>query len=196
MSTLDKTPVESELAGLADRIARGDCVAEDRIVQMFAGRVLAMAIVRTRDREASRELVNDVLMATIEALRRGAVRDTGRLGAFIHGTAANLINNYLRSHGRHPRAEMLPDDLPGPDNAEILERDSDIALLRRGIASLDRHDRQVLTLTLVDGVGPEVIARRTGLTQEAVRQRKSRALKRLKELLNGASRDGHRGPQR
>lgn len=194
MSDHADTPEQGETVDLAARVARGDRTAEELLVRKYSGRVLAMAIARTRDREAARELANDVLMATVQALRNGTVRDKGRLGAFIHGIASNLINNRLRVNSRRPPMDALSDDLPGPDGAELLERDSDLALLHRGIAGLDPRDRQVLTLTLVNGLGPADIARRTGLTEDAVRQRKSRALKRLRELLTGPSRGGAPGP--
>jgi len=196
MSSNPETPSEDESPALAARIARGDRLAEDQVVQKYAGRVMAMAMVRIRDREAARELVNDVLMATIRALRQDAVRDSTRLGAFIHGTALNLINNFLRSSKRCPPTESLPDDVPVPNAAELLEDDCDLALLRRSIARLDALDREVLTLTLDEGLEPEEIADRTGLSQEAVRQRKCRALQRLRHTLNGGSRGGGPGPLR
>jgi len=193
MSSKPEIASENETQVLAERIAQGDRAAESQIVRQYAGRVMAMAVVRTRDREVSAELVSDILMATIEALRRGTIRDTARLGAFIHGTAANLINNFLRSSMRTPRPDPLPEDLPSPDAADVLERDCDLALLQRSIAHLDPRDREVLTMTLAEGLEPEDIARRTGLSQEAVRQRKSRAMKRLRQALAG-SRAGHPEP--
>jgi len=186
MSSNPEIPSEDEPRSLAERVAQGDRAAENQIVRQYAGRVMAMAVVRTRDRDAAAELVDDVLMATIEALRRGAIRDTGRLGGFIHGTAANLINNFLRSSKRCPRPDPLPEDVPSPDAADMLERDCDLALLQRSIARLDPRDREVLTLTLAEGLEPEDIARRTGLSKEAARQRKSRALKRLRQALVGS----------
>jgi len=194
MSSKPETVSENETQELAERVAQGDRAAENQIVQQYAGRVMAMAVVRTRDREVASELVNDVLMATIEALRRGTIRDTARLGAFIHGIAANLINNFLRSGKRRPRPDPLSEDVPAPDAADTVERDCELALLQRKIARLDERDREVLTLTLAEGLEPEDIARRTGLSQEAVRQRKSRALKRLRQALAG-SRDNHPEPQ-
>jgi len=194
MSTDLGVSAEDEASALAERVARGDQAAENLIVGKYAGRVLAMAIVRTRDREASRELADDVLMATITALRRGAVRDTARLGAFIHGTAVNLINNFLRARGRHPPPEELPEDLPLPDTTDVLERDCDRTLLQRSFAHLEPGDRMVLSLTLVDGLDPEDIAQRLGLSGDTVRQRKSRALKRLRQALAGESHSGSGGP--
>ncbi len=184
-----------DLAQLAERIRQGDPAAENRLVRHFHGRVLAMALVRTRDREAARELANDVLMAAIEALRRGSVHDTARLGAFIHGIAVNLVNNHLRALIRRPRGEPLGEDLAGPDEGRRLERDSDRALVQRLIAELPERDRRILTLTLVDGLRSGEIAARMGLAHDVVRQAKSRAIRRLQEMLRTLSRSPSGGPQ-
>lgn len=194
MSSLADSPVDGEEGDLAERVARGDRAAGEALVRRYSGRVLALAIARTRDREAARELVDDTLMAVIKALRDGKVRDAVRLGAFVYGTAVNLINNHLRTRSRRPPLDELRDDMPGPDGSAIAERDCDVAVLHRLIARLDPRDRQVLTLTLVDGLEPRDVSRRTGLSEDAVRQRKSRALKRLKELLDGPSHGSAPGP--
>jgi DNA-directed RNA polymerase specialized sigma24 family protein len=49
-------------------------------------------------------------------------------------------------------------------------------------------------MTLADGLEPTEIARTLGLSPEAVRQRKSRALKRLLARLNSLSRRGEESP--
>jgi DNA-directed RNA polymerase specialized sigma24 family protein len=46
----------------------------------------------------------------------------------------------------------------------------------------------VLLLTLVDGLKPREIARRLGLSDEVVRARKSRALKKIIEFVRDRSR--------
>ena len=196
MSLISNDSAEHDDAGLCRRLVDGEAAAEAEFVRRFSGRLKAMAISRTRDVEASREIVDDVLMATITALRSGTVKETGRLGGFVHGTAVNLINNYLRSRGRRPVAEPLPDDLPSPDGAERLETEVDLHALRRCVLGLPVLDRTILTLTFVDGLAQGEIAVRTGLTVEAVRQRRARALKRLKEMIGDASRVGTFRPQR
>jgi RNA polymerase sigma factor (sigma-70 family) len=180
MSPFYASPSESELVELANRIAQGDTVAENRLVQLYSERVRVMATHRTRDPEASKELVDDVMMAAIQALRSGKVRETGRLGAFIHGTAKNLINNFQRSRSRRPIMGQLPDNLPGLDGTDILESNSDFDQVWRSIEQLDARDRELLRLLFVEGKTPEEIAAHMGLTSDAVRQRKCRALKRLK----------------
>jgi RNA polymerase sigma factor (sigma-70 family) len=185
---------ESGIGGLADdtalseRIRQGDRVAENELVGLYSGRVFAMAMVRVRDREATRELVDDVLMATVTALRRGTVHDTARLGAFIHGTALNLIHNLLRARCRLPRTEVLADESSTPDLAEACEKDSDLEAVRTCVGRLHTRDQQILFMSLAQGLKPGEIAARLGISAEVVRQQKCRALKRLKEMMNGVSR--------
>jgi len=90
-------------------------------VHEFSRRVFVMGVVRTRDREAARELVQDVLMAVIGALRKGQLQDADKLAAFVHGTARNLINNQLRSQSQRPPLEPLPEDLAQACSADQLE---------------------------------------------------------------------------
>ena len=47
----------------------------------FTHRIFVMAVVRTRDRETAQELVQDVLMAVIGALRKDQLQDTDKLAA-------------------------------------------------------------------------------------------------------------------
>jgi RNA polymerase sigma-70 factor (ECF subfamily) len=55
--------------------------------------------------------------------------------------------------------------------------------MRVGCELFDRVDREILTLTLFEGLKPGEIARRVGLSPEAVRTRKSRAVQRVIEEL-------------
>ena len=68
----------------------------------FSHRIFVMGVARTHDREAARELVQDVLIAVIGALRKGQLQDADKLAAFVHGTARNLINNQLRTASQQP----------------------------------------------------------------------------------------------
>jgi DNA-directed RNA polymerase specialized sigma24 family protein len=49
------------------------------------------------------------------------------------------------------------------------------------MARLDGPDREILRLFLVDGAEPSAIGARLGLSAEAVRQRKCRAIRRVRE---------------
>lgn len=165
---------------LADRISRGDALAETELVRQFTHRVFAMAIVRTRNREAARELVQDVLMAVIGALRKGQLQESSKLGAFVHGTARNLINNWLRREARGPRLESLPEDVADAASAAVAEDAERMRQVRRALERLGAKDRSILWMTLVEGRKPGEIAEALGLTSEVVRTRKLRAVKKVR----------------
>ncbi len=142
-----------------------------------------MGVVRTHDREAARELVQDVLMAVIGALRKGQLQDTDKLPAFVHGTARNLINNRLRSQSQSPLLEQLPEDLAQACSAERIEGEERMRLVHQAIDGLAQDDRKILLMTLVEGQKPGEIAAALGLTSEVVRTRKLRAVKRITDLI-------------
>ena len=170
-------------AALFERIRLGDAAAEAELVESFDGKVYAMAMARTRDREASKDLVQDTLWAVVHALRGGHLRAPDKLAAFVSGTARNLINNYCRTRTRTVR------DIPATPQA--LTADADQRLddqrradaVRRAVRGLEPIDRRILTLTLVHGFSAVEVAARLGQSPDAVRQRKSRAVKKVMALL-------------
>ena len=178
-----------EQSSLAERVRGHEPSAEEELVRLFADRVSVLAFARTRDRELARDLTQDVMLAVVLALRNGHLRETERLAAFVYGTARNVINNYLRARSRVPRIDPLDVELVAaatrPDPVENSER---VGLVRQALRLLDSTDRQILRLTLTEGLKPGEIAARLGLTSEVVRTRKSRALKKTVERMKRLSR--------
>ena len=56
-------------SALTERICAGDRGAEKELVECFSRRVFALLVARTRDREASRDLFQEVMLAITIALR-------------------------------------------------------------------------------------------------------------------------------
>lgn len=173
----------AELRSLAERIREGDASAETELVAEFTQRIFVMAVVRTHDRETSRDLVQDVLMAVILALRKGQLQDAEKLAGFVHGTARNLINNRLRSQSQQPPIEPLPDDLAQAGLAKQLDDRERVRLLHQSLERLEPEDRKILFMTLIEGSKPAEIATTLGLTSEVVRTRKLRAVKKVADLI-------------
>jgi len=142
-----------------------------------------MGLMRTHDREAARELVQDVLMAVVGALRKGQLQDKDKLAAFVHGTARNLINNRLRLESQRPPLEPLSDDLTQANLTDQLEDAERVRLVHQALERLGDEDRRILLMTLVEGRKPGEIAAALGLTSEVVRTRKLRAVKKIADLV-------------
>jgi RNA polymerase sigma factor (sigma-70 family) len=169
---------------LVRRIGEGERAAEAELVAHYCDCVFALALARTRDIQAARELVDDVLMAVILTLRRRGVREPARLSGFVRGTAVNMINGYVRSARRQLRTVPLDGEFDSQDPADAYERLDWDDLSDRAIGLLNGRDRQILQLSLVDGLKPAEIAARIGLSAIVVRQRKCRALRAIFMLLH------------
>jgi RNA polymerase sigma factor (sigma-70 family) len=166
---------------LAQRILGGDRSAEDELVKAYGRGVFAIAAARTHDREAARDLTQETLVAVIKALREGQLRDVCKLGAFIQGTARNIINNYQRRQARRSECELVSADVPGVDPVEERESAERQLLVRQALQAFSVTDQQILLLSLVDGHSLDEVARRLNMSYDAVRARKSRMLRKIKK---------------
>lgn len=181
-------PSPQQLQDLAERIRAGDAAAEEQVLAFFDGRVRLMLLARTRDRDLARDLTQEVLLAVLEALRAGRVRETARLGAFVHGTARNVLSGYFRARQQSAGTVPIEEAHAAADPIAELEEASRRRLVQRALGELAEVDRQILSLTLVDGLKSGEVAERLGLGGERVRTRKSRAVKQLVERLREVSR--------
>jgi RNA polymerase sigma-70 factor (ECF subfamily) len=171
---------------LVERIGRGDSSAEEEFVRAFLPRVLDFVGIRTHDQELAREVGQDVMLAVLCALREGRLRDPDNLPGFVYGTARNQLQDRLRRRAQEKLDPLLPDfDIPHVDpryeDAEQLER------AHQAIDALESVDRRILLMTLVDGLKPQAIARSLGLNGDVVRQRKTRAIRKVTEWIRGTS---------
>jgi len=173
--------------GLPERIRAGDHSAEEEFARRFGERVRTLMLVRTRRREVAEDLAQEALLAALESLRAGQLRDADRLPAFVLGTARNVLNNWFRASGRQPVEVSLPEGLPARASSETVEDSERHALVRAAIDCLSEKDRQIIRMTLVEGLEPGRIAAALGLRSDVVRARKSRAVRRIFEFLNRLS---------
>jgi RNA polymerase sigma factor (sigma-70 family) len=163
---------------LAQRIFEGDPSAEQELVTTYRRGVLVVATARTRDREAAWDLTQDILIAVLQALREGKLRQTDKLAAFIYGVTRNLVNNYLALRARRAECE-LDDGSYTADPVEELESIERKRLVRSEVEALGAIDQQILLLSLVDGHSLADVAQRLNMSHEAVRARKSRAIRKI-----------------
>jgi len=164
---------------LVERLKAREADAEAELVRLFTGPLRLMMSARTRDEEAARDLAQEALLHALVAIRDDRLREPDRLAAFIFGIGRNVVNNHLRRRRDAPREVPLDLDMAGLSTQEDREEEQRRELAVRALAVLGTVERQILSLTLGDGLKPGAIATRLGITAEVVRTRKSRALKRV-----------------
>ena len=187
MPVRNLTSSEEMYESLALRIRAMESAAEEEFVVLFQRRIRGFAVTNGGDAALAEELSQDVLWAVIRSLREGKVQQPAQLPAFVWGTARNLLSDRIRSRSREKLTPLLEGmDMPRPAlEQHEFERQR---AAEQAIGTLEPHERGVLLLSLVDGLRADAIAAKIGITSEAVRQRKSRALKKLTEILGSSHR--------
>jgi RNA polymerase sigma factor (sigma-70 family) len=182
------SPEPVDHASLVSRLAQGDAAAEATLAEQFGPKLRAMMMARTRDGELARDLAQDALIALLQALRQGQLRDHERLPAFAHGIARNIVNNFFRTRQREPQGQPLVEEMAVFSANDDREEQERLVMVRKGLTDLSPSDREILKMTLVEGLKPGEIAEKLGLTAEVVRARKSRAQKRIVAAIEKLSR--------
>ncbi|HSW29628.1 MAG TPA: sigma-70 family RNA polymerase sigma factor [Longimicrobiales bacterium] len=140
-----------------------------------------------RDAEEARDAVQETLARTLDALRTGRVPRDVALGAYAGGILRHVVADRLRALGRHDAYGQArdPDALPtqATDALEGLVRAEEANRLRLAMSRLSRGDQGLLHRLFVLGERVVEVASSSGEPADRVRQRKHRALERLREFL-------------
>ena len=174
-------------AELAARIRDGDPASEEEFVGLYRRRILMIATVRTREKEAARDLTQEILMGVLQAVRTGKLREAEKLSAFVQGTARNLISNYLRSRARRAECGLDSANKASEDAVAEVECAERRRLVQQELKSCSALDQQILLYSLVDGHSLEEVAKRLELSPAATRKRKSRLIRKLTKKLGRLS---------
>jgi RNA polymerase sigma-70 factor (ECF subfamily) len=175
-------------ADLARRIAAAAAAgapdAEAELYARLAPRVRLYGLRHLRDEAAAADLVQQVLLMTIERLRDGKLREPERLASFVLGMCRLVVLDLQRGGRRRARAlEQYAGDVP--QAAMAGEPQLDLERLTACLEGLAARERSVLILSFqADRTAPEV-AQELGLTAANVRVIRHRALARLRRCLTG-----------
>lgn len=154
---------------------------------LFWDRIRLFAYRRVHDRALAEDLAQETLRLVSLALEQGRLENPEALPGFVFQTAHHLCLQRYRSATREARAmerltrESSPDTGSDPlDQLVDLERR---ARVRQAMNRLDPPDRRLLERIYFKDQPHSTVATELGVTAEALRVRKHRALRRLAVLL-------------
>ena len=184
------TPADSTDADLARQIAQqapGEArAAEAELYRRLAPRVRLFALRWLRDEEAARDVVQRVLLLTIERLRAGEVREPDRLASFVLGVCRMTLRDAARHAVRRDRAlDNYARTLPASDvpSSASLDRKR----LADCLAKLAERERSVVVMTFFAERTSEEIMDEFGLSAANVRVIRHRALGHLRACMEGGA---------
>jgi RNA polymerase sigma factor (sigma-70 family) len=170
------------LPALVEQAATGDELAFARIVAAYHDDMARVAFVVCRDRELAQE-------ATIQAWdiawrKLSAVRDHGRLRAWLLAVAANEARGLLRRRGRVLIRELPADADPAAGQAAFAGDDPADRVARLDLANalsrLSPDDRAIVGMRYAAGLSAAEIGVAIGMTDRGVRGRLTRLLAQLR----------------
>jgi RNA polymerase sigma-70 factor (ECF subfamily) len=160
--------------------------AETELYRRFAPRVRLFGLRHLRDEDAARDLMQQVLLLTIEKLRDGAVRDLDMIGSFILGASRMLaVNVKRRDRRRKALIEAIPVEHPIVSAAPAMIDEQE---LEGCLSRLAERERTVVLLTFYGDRSSQEIAQALGIKEGNVRVIRSRAIDRLRACMGAAER--------
>ena len=179
-------------SALAQRAAEGDVQAFEELYRRSAGRVFALCLRMSRDRERARELAHDAFVRAWEKL--STFRGEAAFTTWMHRLTVNLVLERQRSERRRAAHEVSNTDrdaetgtggaTEGRPMLHLVRRDEGDRLdLEAAIRTLPTNARTVFVLHEVEGFRHEEIAESMGIAPGTVRAHLHRARRLLMEYL-------------
>jgi RNA polymerase sigma-70 factor (ECF subfamily) len=176
-------PDEPSVPVLVGAAGAGDRRAESVLCRKFAPAVATFWRRRIRGVEVD-ELVQEVFLRFVQALRSGAVDDPARVGGFVLGICRNLARERARSAER--RAELWAQfgDALASIEAEPAVASYQLAQLEDCLSQMTQRSRDVIKQAFVEGASAAEIAAQMSITEGNVRVVRHRALEALRECMS------------
>lgn len=181
---------ELDDATLAQRIISAaperDAAAESELCRRFAPRIRLYGRRHLRSDAAAADLVQDVLILTLQKLRAGAVREPERLASFILGTCRQTVIDGKRGVMRR---ELLLDTFSLDLSTAVEDAVEPIGTqrLQKCLERLPERERAVLVMTFYDDRPADAVGRELGITAANVRVIRHRGIERLRQYLRAGS---------
>jgi len=149
-------------------------------------RVYAYVASLLRDRSAAEEVTAQAFERAYR--KRGSYRARrGSLEAWLFGIARNAALDELRRRQRRAGLETEPADSAAQSAEEHAELTLRRELVREALASLDGHERDLLSLKFSGGLSNAEIGRVLGMSETNAGTRLHRAMTKLRKACDDAS---------
>ncbi len=178
-----------EDAALAKRVIAAapdiDRAAESELCRRFAPRIRRYGLKYLRDAAAAADLVQNVLMLTVQKLRAASVREPEYIASFVLGTCRQMVIDQQRGNRR--REDLLTvyaEDVPVgvPEAEPPLDTDR----LQHCLQQLPQRARTVILLSFYDERSAAEVAGELSVSEENVRVIRHRSLRRLRDCMTDA----------
>ena len=155
----------------------GDPEAETELFRRMAPRIRLYGLRHLRDSHAADDLVQHVLIITLESLRAGRLRESDKLASFVLGTCRMSVFDIRRNTGRKQRLlQQFAAGLTAPTPTPQLDHEQ----LARCVQNLKERERAVIVMSFYDERTGADVARFLETSEANVRVIRHRAIHQLR----------------
>jgi RNA polymerase sigma-70 factor, ECF subfamily len=134
---------------------------------------------RIADRNEIEDVYQETLLAFFQA--RHTYEPSRPLEPWLFAIARNVAADHSRRYWKRSSVEQLTDKIPESGSAEEPRSDPS---LEDAMATLPAQQREAFSMLKIEGLSIEQAARRTGVSEGALRVRAHRAYKALRRLIS------------
>jgi len=170
-------------ADLVLRIAQGhDPEAESEVCRRMGPRIRLYGLRHLRDHAAAEDLMQQVLIVVLQALRTGSLREPDKLASFVLGTSRMTILEIRRgSQRREKLLEQWGPEALAPSSTWVPRLDHD--RLHGCVQGLKERERWVIVMSFYDEKTSIDVAQFLGVSEANVRVIRHRAIHLLRRCM-------------
>ena len=177
---------------LLQRVQTRDAVAWDRLVTLYRPLVCHWCRQGGVGPDDVDDVTQEVFLAVANGLGQFHHRGSGSFRAWLRGVTRHKLLDFHDRRGRQPAAAaggttayQALQGVADPEPGSADDREETGGLYRRALelirGEFEEKTWQAFWLTVIDGRSPTALAVELGVTPAAIRQAKSRVLRRLKQ---------------
>ena len=160
--------------------------AEAELCRRMAPRIRLYGLRHLRNEHAAEDLMQQVLIATLEALRAGRLRESEKLASFVLGTCRMMVLDLRRNTQRKERLlEQFGPELLAPVQPSMPQLDHE--QLSRCVQNLRERERSVIVMSFYDEQTAADVASFLGVSEANVRVIRHRAIHQLRDCMGVAA---------
>lgn len=182
LDTFDDAALARRIAAAGTRI---DSAAEAELCRRLAPRVRLYGLRHLRDPHAAHDLVQQVLLMTLERLRAGRLREPERIVSFVLGMCRMVVLEIRRGSWRRETLLATYGDTPEAVDAPAPLAVDDAGKLAACLQALAERERTVVVLSFFAEQSGDEVARELAVSAGNVRVIRHRALARLRACMGG-----------
>lgn len=173
-------------AAYLERLAAGDPETE----RHFSGYFSELILIKLRSRQYTPHAIDDIRQETflrvLQAIRRNAIREPERIGAFVNSVCNNVVLEFGRSGARMILMEDGPPEMAdqrADSEQELVTRERQ-AYVRSVLSRLSAKNRQLLSAVFLEERPSAEVCKQFGVDQNYLRVMLFRARAQFRQAMD------------